>query len=275
MKHIFITGVSTGIGYGLAVHFASQGHRVLGSVRKASDAEALEKQFRNFTTCVLDVSDVEATQKLSGTLSQFLSDEKLDVLINNAGIAVAGPLELITEEDFEQQLDVNIKSVRRITNVCLPFMKNKGGTKVINIGSVSGFMTTPFMGAYCISKHGLESLTDAYRRELMGFDVDVILIQPGPIKTPIWSKSGNIYDKFQTSDYAPYIPGIGKMVKKSVAEALDISEVNKAVQKAVDSKKGKTRYMVHKSKFTLYLLKNFILPRWLDSILAKAMGVKK
>lgn len=272
MKSILITGVSSGIGEACAEHFAYKGWKVFGTVRKIDDAKHLKDTYPNFVAIVYDVKDIAGISIIESTLLEHLGETQLDVLINNAGIAVGGPMEELTEEEFEEQLDVNIKSVRRITNAVLPRMKNPEiVNKIINISSVSGFMTSPFLGAYCISKHGLEAMTDAYRRELLPFNVDVISIQPGPIKTPIWRKSAGVYDKYKDSSYGPYIPGIERLISKNVAQALPVSEVVAAVDKAVNSQGGATRYLVAKGKATMYMIKNFFPPRWIDNVIGKSI----
>lgn len=185
---VFITGVSSGIGAAIAENFCTSGHFVYGTVRKTEDGLRLSKAFPNhFRPILYDVCDIESLPKIASQV--YHVDDHLDVLINNAGIAVSGPMELLSDEDIEKQIDVNLKAVIRITNAFIPGLIKSGSGTVINISSVSARFTSPMLGAYSISKYALEAATDAYRRELLPWNVKVYSIQPGPIKTPIWGKS--------------------------------------------------------------------------------------
>ena len=152
-KTAFITGTSTGIGAATAELLCSKGWKVYGTVRKISDAKDLTSKYNDrFEAVVYDVRDVESLPALTEKIMLDLGDKGLDLLVNNAGIAVAGPLEEISNDDFEMQLDVNVKAVFRITNAFIPALIKNGHSNIINIGSISGLFTSPFLGAYSISK---------------------------------------------------------------------------------------------------------------------------
>lgn len=273
MKSILITGVSSGIGEALASFYSDLGWTVVGTVRKEADGEKLMAQFpNNFHPIVYDVRDIENIDVFHDDVASILDNNGLDVLINNAGIAVGGPLECVSEGDFEMQLDINVKAVRRIINSFLPLMVNHlEAAKIINISSISGFMTYPMLGPYCISKHALEALIDAYRRELIPFNIDVISIQPGPIITPIWKKTGDVYEQYKSSRYAPFLNKIKAGIAKSLHSALPASAVVDAVNKSILAKKPKTRYIVAKNPYILKILKNLIPDKWIDNEIKKSI----
>ena len=229
MKNIFITGVSTGIGYDALTSLVSRGYFVIGTVRKSEDADKLKKEFGD--KCIIlifDVRDVETSMAEISTVIPKMEKEGLYCLINNAGIAIPGPLQHITEDEFEQQMDVNVKSVRRITNILLPYLgtdKKYEPGKIINISSVSGLFNSPYNGSYCISKHALESMTDVYRRELAMFGIRVSAIQPGPIKTEIWNKSKGTLDRFKDTAYGELLSSADKMIENAEKSAFDVKVV--------------------------------------------------
>jgi hypothetical protein len=231
------------------------------------DAASLMSAFpESFHAVVYDVRDLHNIGIFQSEVDAILKDKCLDVLVNNSGIAVGGPMECVSEDDFEMQIDVNVKAVRRIINILLPIMVNhETNAKIVNISSISGFMTYPMLGPYCVSKHALEALTDAYRRELIPFNVDVISIQPGPIITPIWKKTRDVYEQYKSTRYAPFLDKIKAGIAKSLHSALPVSSVVEAVNKSVLAKKPKSRYIVAKNPFILKLLKNFVPDSWIDN----------
>lgn len=263
VKYIVITGVSTGIGRDALRLLHKKGYYIFGSVRKEADAKKLTESYpERFTPLIFDVQNHDAVVKATKVV--FETCDALHALINNAGIAVPGPLQHISEKDFERQLDINLKAVRRITNLFLPllgaaanFKKTPG--RIINISSVSGLFNSPFNGAYSISKHALESMTDVYRRELQRYNIKVIAIEPGPIQTAIWQKSLNSMDKYSHTEYNDVLQKADMMIEKSEKSALPVSRISDLILKCLTSGNPKTRYIVHRSKF-LFKLLAFYLP---------------
>lgn len=281
MKYIFITGVSTGIGYEAMKILINHGCHVIGTVRYEEDAIRLKTTFgENCTILLFDVRDQNKMDMEMKLIKPLLHKHGLSCLINNAGMAVPGPLQYLSEEDFEMQLDVNVKSVRRITNALLPYLgtdKNnfvKPG-KIINISSISGLFNAPFNGAYCISKHALESMTDIYRRELAMFGIQVIAIEPGPIKTEIWRKNLGSLDKFQHTEYGEILLSANKMIENAERSALDVEVISKLILEIYQSPKPKTRYLVHRKKFMFRILSSWLPDRWADRLVAKAIANKE
>jgi len=278
MKNIFITGVSTGIGYDALTSLVSRGYFVIGTVRKSEDADKLKKEFGD--KCIILVFDVRDVDKCTAEIKKVipkLEKEGLFCLINNAGIAIPGPLQHITEDEFEQQMEVNVKSVRRITNMLLPYLgtdKKYEPGKIINISSVSGLFNSPYNGSYCISKHALESMTDVYRRELAMFGIRVSAIQPGPIKTEIWNKSKGTLDRFKDTAYGELLSSADKMIENAEKSAFDVKVVTDIIINILQSKQPKTKYLIHRKKFLFRLLAFYLPDKLVDKMIAKTLAKK-
>ena len=274
-KSIVITGVSTGIGRASLDLLYEKGYHIFGSVRNQADADKLSKIYPDrFTPLRFDVQNHDEVVKASKVV--FEQCETLVGLINNAGIAIPGPLELLSEEQFEKQLDVNVKSIRRITNLFLPLLGTKPGSakqpgRIINISSVSGLFNSPFNGAYSISKHALESMTDIYRRELRRYGIKVIAIEPGPIKTEIWKKNLNKMDEFKDSDYYEVLQKADKIIENAERNALPVENVSRLVAKCLTVSRPKTRYIVHKNKFAFRLMAYYLPDKITDWLVHKTL----
>jgi NAD(P)-dependent dehydrogenase (short-subunit alcohol dehydrogenase family) len=274
-KSIVITGVSTGIGRASLDLLHEKGYHIFGSVRNQADADKLSKIYPDrFTPLRFDVQNHDEVVKASKVV--FEQCETLVGLINNAGIAIPGPLELLSEEQFEKQLDVNVKSIRRITNLFLPLLGTKPGSakqpgRIINISSVSGLFNSPFNGAYSISKHALESMTDIYRRELRRYGIKVIAIEPGPIKTEIWKKNLNKMDEFKDSDYYEVLQKADKIIENAERNALPVENVSRLVAKCLTVSRPKTRYIVHKNKFAFRLMAYYLPDKITDWLVHKTL----
>ncbi len=280
MEHIFITGVSTGIGYDTMKMFINKGYHVIGTVRKEEDSNRIKSTFgEKCTLLIFDVRDQIQMETEINSIRPLLAKNGLQCLINNAGMAIPGPLQYLSEEEFEMELDVNVKSVRRITNALLPYLgTNKSLSvmpgKIINISSVSGLFNSPFNGAYCISKHALESMTDVYRRELAMFGIQVIAIEPGPIKTEIWRKNIGALDKFENTEYGEVLASANKMIENSEKSALEVKVITDLILKIYQSTKPNTRYLVHRKKWMFRILSSWLPDRWADKMVAKAIAKK-
>ena len=213
MQSIVITGVSTGIGHATAQVLVRRGFRVFGSVRKASDGEALQQELgERFVPLHFDVTDESAIIAAAAQVRQQLDGQTLAGLVNNAGIAVAGPLLEVSTADYRQQLEVNLVGPFLVTKAFAPLLgaddslAGKPG-RIVNLSSVSGIRAMPFLGPYSASKFGLEGYSEALRRELMLFGIDVVVVGPGPVKTAIWDKADEIdMEQFGNSPYPGLCP---------------------------------------------------------------------
>ena len=282
MKYVLITGVSTGIGHDATRYLITKGFYVLGSVRSAEDAKKLSILFpSNFTALIFDVTDQAAIDKSLLKVKKMLSGQPLSALVNNAGIAVAGPLKYVTSEELSHQLDVNVLGVHRTTNAFAPLL---GATRdfphapgrIINISSVSGLFASPFTGPYSISKYALESMNDVYRREFLPFGVDVIAIEPGPIRTPIWDKikEVDLAAKFPNTDYDDMLPKANEIIRSAEKNALPVEQISKLIHKIITIKRPRPRYMVHHGKLGFNIVRKLMPTRLVDRIIKKAVFEK-
>ena len=270
-KYILITGVSSGIGYDATTYLIDQGYHVFGSVRKDKDFQQLTNDFKeNFTCLQFDVTKKEEVQIAYEKVKAIVGNQKLHGLVNNAGLALGGPIELMDDEKFRYQMEVNLFSVRTVTNIFLPLLKGnkiekiKGG-KIIMISSISGVFNTPFNGAYCVSKHAMESLAEIYRRELMMYDIDVVSIQPGPIESKLWKKNIDKYEEFNGTDYEELLNKSNKVMKAAKRNALSARVISKIIYKIL-TRKTKLAFIVNKNWLPTVLFIKFMPARWVDKI---------
>ena len=266
MENILITGVSTGIGYSLCKIFLENGCRVFGSVRNSDDAKRLSDDLGdNFHPLVFDVTDHKSVYASVAGVQKAINGKGLACLINNAGIAVGGPVMFTSLEDYQRQFNVNLFGAIAVTKAYLPLLgavKNydsKPG-KILNMSSVSGQIAFPFLSPYCASKFALEAFGDSLRRELLLYGIDVISIEPGPIKTPIWRKSPELSDEVMKSDYGPIMENFQYKVRKSAKQGMESDDLAKEVYRIFKKKNPKTRYVFLNNKFT-----NFTIPRYFIS----------
>ncbi|HUW91092.1 MAG TPA: SDR family oxidoreductase [Candidatus Nanopelagicaceae bacterium] len=267
-KSILITGASSGIGRACAEYLALNGFKIYAGARKKEDIEALNG-IKNVIGLKIDVTDDQTVKKAFN----FVKNENsgLFAIINNAGIASAGPLMDISTNDLINQFNVNLIGIHRITSTFFPLiLKSKG--RIIMISSNSGFFAAPFFGPYSASKFALEGYSDSLRRELLLYDVKVIIIQPGRIKTPIWIKGEELLLKFKGSMFEKEAVFIGKHeIEKGKNDSLDPKEVAKIILKALTTKKPKNRYMIVPNVFRNKMLKTLSSKR-IDNILKKELA---
>ena len=280
-KNILITGASTGIGYDLVKVFLNRGYRVFGSVRNQEDADRLQKDFGDaFSPLIFDVTDHRKVEAAAKTLESKIGNEGLGGLINNAGIAVAGPFVDLNVEDFRYQFEVNVFGLIKVTQAFLPLLGARENHpvspgKIVQVSSVSGRMGMPFVSPYVGSKYALEGITDCIRRELLLYGIDVILIEPGPIKTPIWEKSMKpLSSKFKNSVYHPMMEkSQEKFMGPSLKRAIESEEAARRIFKEFQKKRSRSRKVIIAQKFKNWTLPKLLPSRLLDKILGKALGL--
>ncbi len=270
-KYVLITGVSSGIGFDTVEFLIEKGFHVLGSVRKESDFHRLNQTYPEHFTCLqFDVTKREEVAEAYEQVKAILGDNKLAGLVNNAGLAMGGPIELMDEDKFRYQMEVNLFSVRTVTNIFVPLLKGnkkkkiKGG-KIVMISSISGIFNTPFNGAYCISKHAMESLGEIYRRELIMYDIDVVSIQAGPIASKIWTKNIDQYSEYAGTDYEKLLDKSNKVMKAAQRNALSPRIIAKLIYKIL-TKKTKLAFIVNKNWLPTVLFIKYMPARWVDKI---------
>jgi len=169
-RNVVVTGVSSGIGKAVTKTLANDGYRVFGSVRKPVDAEELQAELgAQFKPLIFDVCDAQSIRSHAQTVMEVVGDEGINAVVNNAGLALFGPMELLEDDAFDHIMQVNVAGTRNVTNAFLPHLRRAhtvhGNSRIVNISSLSGIFNTPMNGAYCVSKHAMESLGEVYRRE--------------------------------------------------------------------------------------------------------------
>ena len=261
MKSILITGASTGIGLDAAEYLASKDWKVYAGVRKAEDKKRLDELHPNIESVIFDISHNEH-------IDNFIQNvDSLDVLFNNAGIALGGPVELLPIDDIKRQFDINVISHISVTQKIIPLLRKSKDPRILFTSSQSGYFTKPFTAVYSASKFAIEALADAMRIELSLGEpqIKVSLIEPGVIKTPIWDKSvgkaitlEKEYDEKRKKDYQYYIDKIAEITKEYAKTGTEVREVSKVVFKAVSAKNPCARYRVGRDAKTYYFLSKFL-----------------
>lgn len=281
MKSVVVTGASSGIGYAIAADLLSKGYQVFGSVRSELDGQnCVSKLGSHFIPLIFDVTDEAAVRREAQRVRDAISPQRLSGLVNNAGIAVPGPMVHLPINEFRRQLEVNVTGQLIVTQAFAPLLgmdKTLQGApgKIINISSVAGKMTNPFTGAYSASKHALEAISTSLRIELLLYGIDVVVVGPGAVRTPIWEKADKVdLSAYATSDYGPFLDKVRKFMLSRGANGLDPSDIATCVGKILEGSAGRTRYSLVKNKFSNWTLPRLLPDRMLDGIIAKRLGLK-
>lgn len=250
-RTVVVTGASTGIGEACALRLDAQGWRVFAGVRREQDGQALQrKASERMTPVLLDVSDAASIAAAAENVAAAVGAAGLTGLVNNAGIAVAAPLEFLPIPELRRQLEVNVIGQVAVTQAFLPLIR-QGHGRIVNIGSISGRIAAPFVGAYSASKFAMEALTDTLRVELRPWGLHVALVEPGGIATPIWERSIAAADETlkmlpqQAMEYyGAAIPAVRASAARTAKTGTPAVEVAKAVEHALSAARPKTRYVV-------------------------------
>ncbi|MFW5660836.1 MAG: SDR family oxidoreductase [Oceanicaulis sp.] len=274
-----VTGASTGIGYATAKLLAGKGWRVFAGVRKEADAERLLAELGpQVTPLIVDVTDAQTCRAAAEETRAMLDGRTLSGLVNNAGIAVAGPLLHLPVEDMARQLDVNVTGQLRVTQAFAPLLgagEDRTGApgRVVNISSVAGFNATPLVTPYACSKFALEAFTQGLRRELAMYGIDVVAINPGPIATPIWDKAEELDpEQYAKTDYdGPIRTILGYMLSRGKT-GLPSERVAEAVLRALTDRRPRLNTVVAPERLQHALLS--ALPgRVADRMITRALGL--
>lgn len=277
-RTVVITGASTGIGAACAFHLDRLGFLVFAGVRKAQDGVALQQRGSNrLVPLLLDVTNADSIQKAKEFVAGRVGETGLFALINNAGIAVAGPLEAVPIPDLRRQLEVNVIGQVAATQAFLPLIRQARG-RIVNMGSIAGRAATPLMGPYSASKFALEAITDSLRLEVQQWGIHVTIIEPGAIATPIWDKSGKDAADLEAAApaelrtlYAAVIAGVRKVVAEAVERAISPDVVAKTVEQALTASRPKTRYLVGADAKLRALMVKLLPDRLSDRLLTWAL----
>ncbi|WP_315811311.1 SDR family oxidoreductase [Bradyrhizobium sp. SZCCHNR2028] len=279
MKSVVITGASTGIGLACSKLLLARGFHVFGSVRKQADADRLRSELSaNFTPLLFDVTDEAAVKATAGEVRAALKGETLAGLVNNAGIAVAGPVTELPIEQFRHQMEVNVIGPVIATQAFAPLlgadpaMKGERG-RIVMISSVAGRNGNPLMAPYSTSKHAVEGLSESLRRELMLFGIDVIVIAPGAVKTPIWAKAEEVdLSAYQASPFFPALQKIRGFMLHLGKTGLPAETIATRVADALTLPAPRVRYEIAPDAIRQWIVR--VLPkRTVDRIIAKRLGL--
>lgn len=279
MESVVVTGVSTGIGRAAARAMLERGFRVFGSVRKECDAKALATEFgAHFVPLLFDITDEDAVGKAADAVGAALGETTLFGLVNNAGIAVPGPLLELSAADLRRQLEVNVVGPMVVTRAFAPYLggdPNRVGKRgrIIMVSSVAGRTAAPFNGPYSASKFALEGLSESLRRELMLLGIDVIVIAPGAVVTPIWDKAEAVdMTRFSASPFAGPLATFRDYMLTQGRQGLPAERLGEAIADALSLKRPKARYTIAPNPLE-YRLMSSLPKRWVDRMLARKLGL--
>lgn len=280
-KSAVVTGVSSGIGRAIAKSLINAGWKVYGSVRKESDAaDAAAALGPGFTPLIFDVTDAAAIRREAAKVDAALGGRTLDALVNNAGVAVAGPVGYLDLDDLKRQMDVNVYGPIRVTQA---FLKMLGADhsrlgapgRIVNMSSVAGKVASPFMSPYAMSKHALEAMSESLRRELIVHGIDVVVIGPGAIRTPIWAKADDLnIERYRDTEYFDDLSRMKEMMQAFGDSGLEAETVGALTLRILTDERPKTRYAILRNKFAMWTLPSLLPKRMVDKAIAKRFGMK-
>jgi NAD(P)-dependent dehydrogenase (short-subunit alcohol dehydrogenase family) len=282
MKSVVVTGASTGIGWGCVKVLTGKGFHVFASVRKQADADHLAKEFGpSVSPLLFDIVDEAAVAAAAKAVGDKLGGEPLFGLVNNAGIANPGPLLHIDITSFRQQMEVNVTGQLIVTQTFAPLLgaspdrRTTSPGRIVMMSSVGGRVGSPFVGPYNTSKFALEGLSESLRRELMIYGVDMIIIAPGAIATPIWDKADGVdVSRYANTPYASAIQRVKTYMVELGRKGLPPEKIGETVLTALTAPHPKTRYTVTPEPLTNWLSKH-MPKRMIDNTIAKQLGLTR
>ena len=282
MEYVVVTGVSTGIGLGITRVLTGAGIHVFGSVRRVADAEALAAEFgEHFTPLIFDVTDEAAVRAGAAQVQAKLAGASLLGLVNNAGIAVPGPLLHIPIAGFRQQIDVNLTGPLIVTQAFAPLLgaaSDFAGTpgRIVMISSVGGRLAGPFLGPYSASKFGMEGLSDSLRRELMLYGIDVVIVEPGAVATPIWDKAEAVdVSQYAATDYAPMLEGYKNYMIADGRKGLPPERIGEVVRHALTTAHPRVRYPALRGQLMGFTIPRLLPARVVDRTIARSLHLTR
>ena len=281
-KYVVVTGASSGIGRGCVDVLIKKGFHVFGSVRKQIDADSLLKEFGDkVTPLIFEATDVAAVKEAADTVKSIVGDNTLSGLVNNAGVAVTGPMMHIPIEEFRYQMEINtvgpiiaIQAFLPLLGAVNPPVENPG--RIINITSMAGVRAAPFFGPYSASKHALEAISGSLRQELMLYGVDVIIIGPGAVATPIWNKAEKVDNsQYDDTDYKQSYKKMNNFMSAMGPKGIPVEKVGELVCHTITTDKPKVRYAIAPNMLTDWIIPQNLPKRVLDKIIAGKIGLNK
>jgi NAD(P)-dependent dehydrogenase (short-subunit alcohol dehydrogenase family) len=272
---VLVTGASTGIGAASARHLSGLGFDVVAGVR--SEAAAARVREAGLEPVQLDVTDAASVAAAASFVEARVGSLGLDGLVNNAGVAVSGPVELTPVEEWRRQLEVNLIGQVAVTQALLPALLRRGG-RVVMVSSIGGRVAAPMLGPYAASKFGLEAVSDSLRREVGELGVRVVVVEPGAIATPIWGKGLEVADEIESrgdaaarARYARLIAKIRAVAEANAREGLPPSAVAEVIGEAMTAEKPRIRYLVGREAKVRARLARVLPDRAFDALIARAL----
>ena len=274
---VLVTGAAKGIGHACVERLVRR-FRVYAGVRRSEDGDALRAQFGpDVVPVMLEVTDAAAVGAAAEFIRSDLAEVKLAGIVNNAGLAVAGPLEFLPLDELRRQFEVNVIGQVAVIQAMLPMLRESRG-RIVNMGSIAGKSALPMTGPYSASKFALEAITDSLRVELLPFGVDVIIIEPGVIATPIWQTSIAAADQVMKRLPPQAFEYYGHIMERVRARALNgdigglpADSVARVVEHALTATSPNTRYMVGRDA-KLRALLGHLPDRWRDRLIARQLS---
>ncbi len=276
MSSVLVTGAARGIGRAIALHLAAEGWEVYAGVRRPADGEDLVAAAAGgrLTPVVLDVTDAAQLAALGDALPA-----RLDGLVNNAGIAVGGPVEGLGLDALRHQLEVNVVGPVAVAQAALPALRAARG-RIVFISSIGGRVSSPMLGAYSASKYGIEALADALRVELRPWGIRVALVEPGAIDTDMWRGAMDTADETEASLspehrelYAAHLKGVRGFIRRAQKQTIPPEKVVAAVMRALTSDRPRARYVVGTDARVQLAMSTALPTAAMDATVGRLMGL--
>src|SRR5690242_14609163 len=251
-RSVLVTGASSGIGEACALHLAARGWLVFAGVRRLEDGERVQAAASGAVEPVLlDVTDADGVERVLADI-RTRTGGRLTAVVNNAGIAVGGPIEYLPREDWRRQFEVNVFGQVAVTRAALPLIRTAGSAgRVVFIGSIGGRLSTPLLAPYDASKFALEAIAESLRHELRPSGIKVVLVEPGGVKTPIWEKGRRSGDEIEASLAAEAkercgwaVAGVRKGIDMQERQGVAPGRVAQVVENALTNARPRARYLV-------------------------------
>lgn len=278
-KIVLITGATAGIGRYVALHLARKGMRVYATGRNQAALESLRKEGRglDLLTLRLDVTSEASIREVQQRIDADTDGYGVDVLVNNAGYGLAGPLEHISDAELRRQYDTNVFGLMAVTRAFVGQMRERGSGRILNVSSVGGRVTFPFMGAYNSTKYAIESLSDALRNELAAFGVRVVLIEPGVIRSEFGDRAMNELSRYRdaSSPYAPVLARADEIQKQSEAQAVGPRCVAEAIEHASLARRPRARYVAPRRTYAVLAMMKWLPTAWVDAAMRALFGLNR
>jgi short-subunit dehydrogenase len=274
-KTILLTGASSGIGRDAALALAAAGHHVIAAARRLPALEQLRVQQPSITPLQLDLDSPDSIAAAVAEVARITGGRGVDVLVNNAGFATAGALAELSDRDLRAQFETNVFGLMALTRAVLPAMLERRSGRIVNISSVSGRIPAPILGAYHASKYALEALSDALRMEVAGFGVQVVIVEPGTIRTEFASRALGEATRARTEGtrYGAVYARTSELEARFDRLASSSAPVVRAIERAISARRPAARYVAPRQFLLMIALVRLLPTCWLDALMRRMLGL--